>query len=120
MKRQRPLDDLREMELKARVAVGSRCIASAAAVGFRKPPARETGTRVVGLAFGAWAAAAAAVVVAAADCAFAGLRLHVLGVDAGAAAFAGVAAVAAVLDGPAATVPPKVKDWFASPALHAA
>lgn len=36
--------------LKARVAEPSRCCDSAAAVGFRVPPARETGTGVVGLA----------------------------------------------------------------------
>lgn len=50
MKRQRPDEDLREMEEKAKTAVVSLGFDSAAREGTRVPPARETGTGVVGFA----------------------------------------------------------------------
>lgn len=49
-KRQFPSAALSETEEKARTAVPSRGLDSAAADGWRTPPARETGTAVVGLA----------------------------------------------------------------------
>lgn len=62
MKRHWPEDDLSETDVNARVAVVSRSLDSAAAEGWRTPPARETGTGVVGfvegiLPFGAEVAA---------------------------------------------------------------
>lgn len=49
MKRHWPEGDLMETEVNARVAESSRMCDSAASVGRRTPPARETGTGVVGL-----------------------------------------------------------------------
>lgn len=49
MVRQSPVEDFREVEEEARVAVVSFLLASAAADGLRTPPARETGRGVVGL-----------------------------------------------------------------------
>jgi hypothetical protein len=49
-KRQVPRADLRDTEVKARVAVVSKTLASAAAEGLRTPPARETGTAERGAA----------------------------------------------------------------------
>lgn len=65
MKRHWPLASLIETDEKARVAVLSRGLASAAEEGWRTPPARETGTGVVGFASASDCAAAA--VVAATD-----------------------------------------------------
>lgn len=48
MKRHCPFAALRLAEEKARVAVPSRILASAAAWGFNTPPARDTGTAEVG------------------------------------------------------------------------
>lgn len=59
MKRQRPDDDLRDTEEKARTAVLSRGLDSAAAEGWRTPPARLTGTADVGLAVACAASTAA-------------------------------------------------------------
>jgi hypothetical protein len=47
-----PLAALMLAPVKARVAASSRSCASAAAEGWRTPPARETGTGVVGLVLG--------------------------------------------------------------------
>jgi hypothetical protein len=49
MKRHWPEEDLMDTEENARIAVVSRGLASAAEDGWRVPPARETGTGVVGL-----------------------------------------------------------------------
>lgn len=65
MKRHWPLASLIETDEKARVAVLSRGLASAAEEGWRTPPARETGTGVVG--FASTSDCAAAAVVAATD-----------------------------------------------------
>ena len=58
MKRHWPLASLIEADEKARVAVLSRGLASAAEEGWRTPPARETGTGVVGFASASDCAAA--------------------------------------------------------------
>lgn len=63
MKRHCPFEALRDTPVKARVAVSSNCCASATALGCNTPPARETGTGVVGLKSGTPEAAGASVVV---------------------------------------------------------
>jgi len=60
MKRHCPLEVFIDAEEKARVAVVSLGFDSAAAEGWRTPPARETGTADVGLEDASWAAGAAA------------------------------------------------------------
>lgn len=54
IERQLPEEVTREAEVKARVAVVSLGLDSAAAEGWRTPPARETGTGVVGLEDASW------------------------------------------------------------------
>lgn len=66
IKRHCPFEALRDTPAKARVAVLSNCCASATALGCSSPPARETGTVVVGLESGTLEVAGAAVVTAAA------------------------------------------------------
>jgi hypothetical protein len=60
MKRHCPLEVFIEAEEKARVAVVSFGLDSAAAEGWRTPPARETGTADVGLEDASWPADTAA------------------------------------------------------------
>lgn len=97
--------DLSDTEVKALVAVSSRTLASAAAVGLRTPPARDTLTgpeEVTGMT------EETGVVV-------------VTGVGAGGAGV-GVAlgaAVEAEAGAGAGAAEPKVKAWFVSAALHA-
>ena len=62
MKRHCPFEALIDTPVKARVAVLSNCCASVTALGCNTPPARETGTGVVGLKFGMPEAAGASVV----------------------------------------------------------
>lgn len=63
MKRHCPFEALRDTPVNALVAVLSNCWASAAALGCNSPPARETGTGVVGLKFSTPEAAGISVVI---------------------------------------------------------
>lgn len=100
IKRHCPFEALRDTPVKARVAVLSNTCASATALGCNSPPARETGTGVVGLEFGTLDADGAAVVAAAA----------VLVLDATADVVGAVSVIAAVVADTVMAASPNVKD----------
>jgi hypothetical protein len=103
-----------DADVKARVAVASRGFASAAAVGFRTPPARETGTGVVGFPPLVAGAAGVGAGTAADD------EASATGKAVGAATAEDAGAGAGAGAGAAAPPAPKVNVWVALPAAQGA